>query len=257
MRKFVTLLIYLFFILTFIGCSKNISPNNDSDDNFKLQMENENFKFYSFNQDKDCLDDLAKVLKDNYSRISKDLNINLKDKIIIEIYPDINSYHNSIGSPNAPDWVVGTGWGNKIKMVSPLNPGKQHTYETLKQVVVHEFTHVAISSINSNLDSIPLWLNEGTAVYEAKQMSDNTRVAIKEKVNNNEIPSLSKMSPENFSATGGYAFSYTAIEYIVKNYGYDTLISLLKTPTNLEKIIGTNMIEFEGNWRSYLKENYK
>ena len=193
MRKFITLFISMVFILAFIGCNKDISTNNDSDYILKLQMENKNFKFYSFNQDNKCLDDLAKVLENNYGRISKDFNISLKDKILIEIYPDIDSYHNAVGLPNEPDWVVGTGWGNKIKMVSPLNPGKQHTYETLMQVVVHEFTHVAISSINSNLDSLPMWLNEGIAVYEAKQMSDNTRDAIKEKVDKNEIPSLSKM----------------------------------------------------------------
>lgn len=252
MKKATILLISLVFILAIIGFNKI----GDNDDSFKLQMENKNFKFYSYNKDKKCLEDLSKILEENYNRISKDLNVTLKEKVIIEVYPDIKAFHDAIGSPNAPNWVVGTGWENKIKMVSPLNPGGQHTYDTLMQVVVHEFTHVAISNINSDLESIPIWLNEGIAAYEAKQMSSNSRSAIKEKLDSNDVPSLSEMNSSNFSEVGGYVFSYTAIEYIIENYGYDTIVLLIKTPADLEKILGNSMIEFENNWKRYLKENY-
>lgn len=252
MKKIVILLIPLVFIIAIIGFKKI----SDSDDNFKLQLETENFKFYSTNKDKKCLDDLSKILDENYYRISKDFNVSLKEKVIIEVYPDIKAFHDAIEAPNAPNWIVGTGWENKIKMVSPLNPGGQHTYDTLMQVVVHEFTHVLISNINSDLASIPIWLNEGIAAYEANQMSSNSRSAIKEKLDSNDVPSLWELNSSNFSEVGGYVFSYTAIEYLIENYGYDTIILLIKTPNDLEEILGNSMIEFENNWRSWLKENY-
>lgn len=253
MKKVVILLISVVFILAIIGFNKSI----DNDDSFKLQMENKNFEFYSYNKDKKCLADLSKILEENYNRISKELNITLKEKVIIEVYPDIKAFHDAMGSPNAPNWVVGTGWKNKIEMVSPLNPGGQHTYDTLMQVVVHEFTHVVISNINSDLESIPIWLNEGIAAYEAKQMSSNSRSAIKEKLDSNDVPSLSEMNSSNFSEVGGYVFSYTAIEYLIENYGYDTIVLLIKTPTDLEKILGNSMMEFENSWKNHLKENYE
>lgn len=253
MKKVAILLISLVFIIGIIGFSKI----KYSDNSFKLQMESENFKFYSYNKEKKCLDDLSKILEDNYNRISKDLNVTLKEKVIIEIYPDIKVFHEAIGAPNAPNWVVGTGWENKIKMVSPLNPGGQHTYDTLMQVVVHEFTHVVISNINSDLESIPIWLNEGIAAYEANQMSITSRNAIKEKLDSNAVPLLSEMNSSNFSEVGGYVFSYTSIEYIIKNYGYDTVISLIKNPKDLEQTLGNSMSEFENNWKIYLEENYR
>jgi hypothetical protein len=145
--------------------------------------------------------------------------------------------------------------GNKIKMVSPLNPGGQHTYDSLMQVVVHEFTHVVTSNINADTNSIPKWLNEGIAAYEAKQ-KPNDRIYFKEMLDNNKILSLSEMIPTNFSEEGGYGFSNIAIEYLIKNYRYNTVISLIETPANLEKILGVSLIEFENNWRAYLKENY-
>lgn len=174
-----------------------------------------------------------------------------------EIYPDIKSFHNAIEVPNVPSWVVGIGWENKIKMVSPLNPGGQHTYDSLMQVVVHEFTHIAISNINSGLESIPIWLNEGIATYEANQISNNDRSVIKEMLDNNNVPSLSEMSSESFAEVGGYLFSYTIIEYIIESYGYDTIISLIKMPEDLENILENTINEFENNWKNYLQENYR
>lgn len=123
------------------------------------------------------------------------------------------------------------------------------------QVVVHEFTHVMISEINSNLKNIPLWLNEGTAAFEAKQMNNNIQNALRIKIQNNEIPSLFAMNTENLS-DGGYAFSYTAVEYVVKNYGYNALIKLIKSPSDLQKILGCSNEEFEKRWKNYLVKNY-
>jgi hypothetical protein len=239
-----------------MGCEVNKSAKAIAEDKFKLQVESQHFKYYSFNKDVKCLNDLEKSLEDNYKRISNDLNVSLKDKVEIEIYSDIQSFHNAIGAPNAPMWDVGTGWGNKIKMVSQLNPGEYHTYDTLMQVVVHEFTHVMVSNINQNLKGIPLWLNEGTAAYEAKQMNSNMKGALKGKILKNDIPTLYAMNSNNLS-DGGYAFSYTAVEYIVKNYGYNSLIGLIKSPSNLREILGTTSEGFEKSWRTYLIKNYK
>lgn len=237
-------IVFTIFFIYFIRSSNNI----------KLQIENENFKFYSVNKDRECLDDLSNVLKENYNKISNDLNIKLDEKVVIEIYPDISSFHNAIGVSNEANWVVGIGWDNQIKMLSPLNPGEEHTYDTLVQVLVHEFTHILISKINSDLESIPIWLNEGVATYEANQMNDNGISFIKESLENNSVPSLSEMTSEGFVEVGGYIFSYTIIEYIVENYGYDAVRSLIRNPANLENILGNNISDFEDTWNDYLKE---
>jgi hypothetical protein len=255
-KKFIALLVLLAFVSSIVGCSRNITTNDANKDSLKLQMESDKFKFYSFDKDKKCINDLSKILNENYERISNDLKVSVKEKVDVEIYPDIQGYHNAIGAPNAPNWSVGTGWGNKIRMVSPLNPGGYHTYDTLMQVVVHEFTHIAEYNINSNLGSMPIWLSEGIAAYEAKQMSDDAKAAIKESLRKDEIPNFSEMNTNNFSEIGGYTFSYTAIEYIVKNYGFDSIISLIKNPNNLEAILTMKLVEFESKWKSYLKENY-
>ena len=62
------------------------------------------------------------------------------------------------------------------------------------------------------------------------------------------------MTSEGFVEVGGYIFSYTIIEYIVENYGYDAVRSLIRNPANLENILGNNISDFEDTWNDYLKE---
>lgn len=40
-----------------------------------------------------------------------------------------------MGLTDANDSVVGSGWGKEIKIVSLLNPGTVHNYNSVKQVL--------------------------------------------------------------------------------------------------------------------------
>lgn len=255
MKKITILLICIIFFITIVSCGKSITYVNNKDDILKLQLENDNFIFFSFDKDKECIKELAKVLDENYNRITNNLNVQLKEKIIIEIYPDIKAFHNEIGMPDAPDWIVGIAKEKKIYMVSPFNPGDFHSYDSIMQVIVHEFTHVVTFEINSDYGKIPRWLTDGLATYEAKQIPDETY--IKEIINMNAIPSLDKLNSNEFVSVGGYALSYTIVEYLVNEYGYDTIISLIKAPRSYKSITGKSKLEFQNAWKYYLKEKYE
>lgn len=87
-------------------------------------------------------------------------------------------------------------------------------------------------------------------------MSSNSKSAIEGKITNNDIPLLSEMNSSNFSQVGGYQFAYTAIEYLIEEYGYDTIIFLIKAPNDFQEILGNSMKDFEEKWIIHLKENY-
>lgn len=46
------------------------------------------------------------------------------------------------------------------------------------------------------------------------------------------------------------------MEYIVKEYGYETIVEITKAPQNMEDILGKSLDEFEKDWVDYLKENW-
>lgn len=88
------------------------------------------------------IDQIDRELVKNYSRITSKLKYCPRHKIIVEIYPELKEFHEAIGYPEAPDWVVGFAGNGKIQMVSPLNPGPQHTYDSLIKAAVHEFINL-------------------------------------------------------------------------------------------------------------------
>jgi hypothetical protein len=256
-KKWVKLFVSIIGIsIILCGCDKKNNSIEVNETSLVRQVKTQNFIFYSVDKDKKCIDDLSKELEDNQKVITNKLKVKIDDKIKVQIYPDIKSLHVAMNIADANDSIVGTGWGNELKIVSPLNPGTIHNYDSVKKALVHEFTHVVISKINNNINEIPAWLNEGIATYEAKQMNEKAREFIKQRVSENKIPSFENITKGFNTPDGSHIFSYTIAEFLVNNYGYDRMIDILKTPKDLEKILGVSIYEFEKQWFSYLKENY-
>ncbi len=247
MKKLVAVLLSILFFIGAFGCDKN---------EMKLQTESEHFIFYAYDEDISCLDDLGSVLESNYVRITNDLQVTLDHKITIEIYPDLDMFHLAIDQPEAKEWLVGVYMNGMIKMVSPLQPGNQHTYESLMKVIVHEFTHVLVSEINASFYNIPIWLNEGIAVYEAEQWSRGDEAVIIGLIHQNALPSLNDLDNSNFNELHGYLLSYTVVGYIVAEYGYETLTALIKEPSEMQSIVGMDETQFETAWKNYLTKHY-
>jgi len=245
----------LIFTLVYIFYNKNtfFEVNNNL---LKEQIKTQRFIFYSKDEDMICVEELSKELEKSYETITNNLGVDINESIDVRIYPDIKSLHEAMGLTDANDSVVGSGWGKEIKVVSPLNPGTVHNYNSVKQVLIHEFVHIVISNINNNIDEIPLWLNEGIATYEAKQMNDNTRNFIKQRISENKIPNLNELDKGLSMSDGSHIFSYTIVEFLVNKYDYDKLIEILKEPQEIDKIIGISKSELEKEWISFLKDNY-
>ena len=239
-------IIMLILCLSLFGCSED--PKT-----IKLRQESDHFNFYSTKVDKESLDDLEDKLESNYERISKDLQVTLDEKIKVTIYPNISDFHKAIGRMVAEDWLVGVARNNEILMVSPLNPGSIHTYESLMKVIVHEYTHILIGEINSNTD---VYLNEGIAVVEANQIDDNTKYYLKEAIRLNKLPSIDEMKNNYSGLEQPYIVSGGFVEFIINEYGYDKIIDLIKNPDDIENIIGSTKEEMIAKWNEYIISSY-
>lgn len=258
-NKFICVMLIVLLLLT--GCSPykakvvvNSSNSTTEKSTAILQLESSHFKFYSKEQDKSCLSDLSNTLEGNYARITSDLHAALDEKVDVYIYSDLSSFHEAINQPDAPNLVVGKASSlNVIKMVNPSKADRL-TYSDFMKIIVHEFTHIVVYSINPDMGSLPMWLNEGIATFEAKQEDGVSQVISNAKVTN-KVPALKDLEPNSydFANIGGYAFSYSLVDYIVKTYGYDKLIALIKSPTDFEKILSISKDDFQKKWIAQLK----
>jgi hypothetical protein len=223
-----------------------------------LRESSRHFDFFSSEDDRRVLDDIAKALEDNYGRITTLLHTEFKKRIKVYVYPDVKTFHEAIYMPNAPDWVVGAAGTNELKMVSPLNPGSAHSHTSLMQAIVHELTHSAVLNARAErgLAGLPKWLNEGFAFYEARQMNDEMRRIVKAHLSEKTPPTWMELDTANvveFGDMDGYALSTLIVEFLVNTYGFDKLQRLIMAPEKMDAIYGLSNADLEKQWIQYLK----
>lgn len=242
-------------IFVFLTIPKLAGQNTDS---LSLAKESQHFAFYSTKGDIGVLDSLAIILENNYVRITDRLGIQIEKKINVKVFPDLKSFHAVIHYPDAPDWVVGSCIGDELLMVSPLNPGSVHSYESLMQVIVHEFVHIAVyyACGNKVVTVLPKWLNEGYAQYEAGQINEHIRRSVESSLREKVPPTwaqLNNASAMEFGHMNGYGLSVTIVEFLVVTYGIDKLVLLIKEPENMEAIYGMPENTLEKQWIQYIQ----
>ena len=115
--------------------------------------------------------------------------------------------------------------------MSPANLESCHNYETIKNTVAHEIAHVYTRRLNPQ---ISLWLDEGLAGYLSKQ------TPTKDFSKYFSFPTISQTHIKNnmsFAISGGYQFSYTYVDYLIRVCGLDKTIKFVKTG-NYENTFG-------------------
>ncbi|NIK79736.1 RNA polymerase sigma-70 factor (ECF subfamily) [Paenibacillus castaneae] len=197
--------------------------------------------------------DLFNELKDNVERISLKYKHQPSRKIIIEIYPDLPTFHQAVGEENAPNWFMGTFEDNYLKIVSPLNPGPEHTYQSILTSTVHLFTMWLITDINP---LAPKWARQGIGGYEAKGMSKEfIKDSTLDTLHNLVIPSFQELDNDtwDFETMKGFQFSYLIVEFIVENYGLDALNKVIRNPNGFNEIFQRSEKELHEQWVEYIK----
>ncbi len=223
---------------------------------YKLQYSNDFFDFYLEDKDIKALNDLEKTLNMNFLALTDIMQTSFTDKIAVIIYPDIKAFHKAINIESAPDWVVGAAGKNELKMVSPLNPGDAHNYESLIKSIVHELCHsVVINMREQGQVGLPKWLDEGFAFYYAKQLTEEIKEDILIGAKPSEIPSwefLTHAGTVEFGDNNGYVFSASIVEYLINNYGYGSIRMLILQPNSYQNIFGLSEVDLEKKWVNYL-----
>jgi hypothetical protein len=200
--------------------------------------------------------DVSKALEDSYERITKDLGLMPEGKTIVELYTTPRLY-NQYRKP--AKWTIGGKvYADRNMMVfpSPSTWGEAniHRYEDLWHVMPHEFVHLVLRR-----HGVPMWLDEGSAVYESGQWNKGYHRLLQEAMENDELLSLQEL--EDFSTflhngALSYAESYSGVAYIKSAYGEEGFRKLLRgvaSSMRFEEAIrvatGVGRDEFEEGWR--------
>jgi tetratricopeptide (TPR) repeat protein len=213
-----------------------------------------------------------KALEKAYYEIGKDLGIYPSEPVIVEIYPNPESFATSSTLSQKEietTRVVGVCKFNRIMIISPrLLPQGYSWLDSL----VHEYTHYLIFRKSEN--KAPVWLHEGIAKFKenrwksknkrfinpfyetliARALKENKLVPIKEM-----HPSFGKLSSA-YEAQLAFAQVGTIIDFLVNRWGNNSLSDLLdnlRIKDNYEiairNVTGMNFTDFYNSWIRNLK----
>ncbi len=216
-----------------------------------MNLATEHFDFWCTAQDLNSLNEFSTKLEGSYSRIVTALETSVTSKIEIYFFKDIPSFHCATGYPESPDWASGSAYGKAlIVLASPNNAGPAGYYGQL-DVIVHEFAHCVVAWKMTG--AMTNWLNEGIATYMGGQSVD--RAGIQYEFNRlGYLPTLSDLE-NSFIEMGGYGFSFTIADFIVKTKGMSKLAQF--TESMSYSVLGfADRAAFQTAWHNYLQLNY-
>jgi len=218
-----------------------------------ITKETDNFVFYYEKQDENAVQDMADIMNEYYKNVNSALNFNPTKKAEIYVYPDLKVLHTKkygyLGRIFGPEWYIGDNVKDKVIVVSPLNPGPKHDYNSVVQTVVHEYVHTVVYQINKKT---PKLINEGLAGYLSGNAKPNYPLE-----NVPDMKDIKTNNPIKFGNIGLYGFSYTYIEFIDKNYSMSKVVDLVKNPSAYEEIFGVSEEDIYLQWAQYVKDNYQ
>lgn len=219
-----------------------------------LYAEDDHFLVFCQENDQPAANQLLEILNTNFTKLSNDFHHLYREKIQIKIFPDLDTFHQVIDWTAAPDWVVSSRKPHTALLVSPNNPGRCHTFNTILSVSTISLTQLFIEDKYEG--PFPYWLKIGAGYYEAGfPLGIISRQLVKAKQTQQPFPLLSQLAEfkkEEFEPLGGFAYSYALVKFIVDRWGWDAILALFDNYAAFEEILGISQEDFHAQWIQFL-----
>jgi len=217
---------------------------------------------------------LLMALEKAYVNVGRDLGFYPDFKIMVEIYPDTQSFQTASTltvKQMETSGAVGICKFSRIMMISPVNFVRGFSY---LDTITHEYVHFCVNYISKAY--CDLWLHEGTARFEERKWRDGEyaldeadRGFLSDNIRNDTFISFKRMYPSLVNLSNGeevkLAFIQVAlaVRYIIENYGRDGFYSFFDrigyfqdTNRAFEEVFKSTVPDFEAKLKSYIKSAY-
>jgi hypothetical protein len=203
--------------------------------------------------------ELMDACQEGLARLTQDIGTYPERPIKIYIYASTSDLKGAMISSN--EWSGGVAFTDFGIIAISISPSG---LDWGKKALVHELTHLVVRQATfSPYGQLPLWLDEGLAMYSEGELDPDFRSYLEEAILEGELISVrslcSPFSAYSEKACLSYAQSYSLVEYLLDNYGQDKmldLLALLKQGSTydeaLTEIYGFDMDGLDARWRATL-----
>ena len=191
------------------------------------------------------------------------LGVTEKEPIDFFVYADQAAFYDALG-PGTRENVGGQA-NAEIRTLFALITPAEIDADWVGIVIPHELTHLVFNTaVDNPYHFPPRWLNEGLAVYLSQGYGSDDRRGVEAAAADGTLMPLDSLSGQ-FPTTRdrfflAYAESISSVDYLVRKYGPDALVALIKSyATGLTddeaftKALGVDVATFDAAWRAELK----
>ena len=171
--------------------------------------------------------ELMDTCEEGLARLTQDIGTYPERPIKIYIYASADDLKGAMIFPQ--EWTGGVAFTAFSTIAIGIPPSE---LDWGKKALVHELTHLVVHQATFGpYGQLPLWLDEGLAMYNEGELDPVFRSCLQEAILKDELISVRSLcSP--FSAYAekallSYAQSYSLVEYLLDNYGQDSMLDLL------------------------------
>ena len=203
--------------------------------------------------------ELMDICEEGLARLTQDIGTYPERPIKIYIYASTSDLKGAMIFPQ--EWTGGVAFTAFSTIAIGIPPSE---LDWGKRALVHELTHLVVHQATfSPYGQLPIWLDEGLAMYNEGELDPVFRSYLQEAILEDKLISVrslcSPFSAETEKARLSYAQSYSLVEYLLDNYGQDKMLELLTILKQgstydeaLTEVYGFDIDGLDARWRATL-----
>lgn len=192
------------------------------------EVQTDNFVIKYTSKDEEYINTVVSAAEQSFTEVTELFGYTPVNKTTVVIYPDTASLAKSFGW-DKDEKAMGVYWGGSIRILSPSEwvRGNVENEFYKEGPMVHEFTHLIVDDLTKG--NYNRWWTEGIAQYVEKKItgfqfaSPFTDGKLIEYYNINEL----EKEFDQLDQQRVYWQSLKMVEYIVENYGEESLFLIL------------------------------
>ncbi len=203
--------------------------------------------------------ELMDACEEGLARLTQDIGTYPERPIKIYIYASTDDLQGAMIFPQ--EWSGGVAFTAFSTIAIGIPPSE---LDWGKRALVHELTHLVVHQVTfSPYGQLPIWLDEGLAMYNEGELDPVFRSCLEEAILEDELISVrslcSPFSAEPEKVCLSYAQSYSFVDYLLDNYGQDKVLDLLTLfkqgstyDEALTEVYGFDIDGLDARWRATL-----
>jgi hypothetical protein len=206
---------------------------------------------------------IMSAAQQSLTKLANDTGASPDKTVNIYAYASSQDYHNS--TIFEPEWSGGLAF-TQFSTISIIIRPSQLALDI--SGIPHELTHTVIFQVTANpYNGLPVWLNEGLAMYTEGSLNPQFSTPLKKAVQGNSLISVRSLT-DPFSAIGdqaylAYAQSYSLVDYLISQYSSAKMLDLLNTfqkgseyDAALRNTYGIDMDKLNDQWKIWVTKLY-